>query len=116
MFYLGVPIGYKVNDRLALTAQPKLAFYGPTRKYGLGLGVNYQLFNGFQLIGEVTPVSGGAASVWAAGMRYFVPNSGAIVDLHATNAIGRYGLGTMVAQTSIKIALGLRMQLNLKRR
>ncbi len=116
VFYFGLPMTYKLNQRLALMLNPKLSFFGKQRKYGVGFGANYELFKGFQLIAEVTPVSGYERTVWAAGIRYSSAKSPVIVDLHATNAIGRYGLGSMIGQSSVKIALGIVTRFNLKRR
>jgi len=75
-------------------------------KYGLGLGVNYQLTDALQLIGEVTPVGDGDPTIWAAGIRYAIPNTGISLDAHATNAIGSYGLGTLIGQDSTKFSIG----------
>ncbi len=115
VLYLGMPMSYKANDRATITANPKFAAWGSTELYALGLGLNYQVARGFEAIAEVTPVSDGLDMVWAAGLRYQVPNSTLHLDLHATNAISRYGIGTMVAQDNVKIAFGATMLFNLKR-
>ena len=81
-------------------------------KQGLGLGVNYEVFDGMRLIGEVTPVSDGRDPTWALGARYDLPNGKWSIDATATNAIGRYGHGTMVAQNDTRFAVGLSTQFN----
>ena len=50
------------------------------------LGVNYEVFDGMQLIGEVTPVSDGRDPTWALGARYDLPNGKWSIDATATNA------------------------------
>ena len=97
----------KLNENLAVTVNPKIAAFGNTEIYGLGLGANFEVFDGLELIGEVTPTDGGNGTVWAAGVRYNLGNSGFSVDASASNAIGRNGLGTLIAQDDIKFALGV---------
>ncbi|WP_139196113.1 hypothetical protein [Salinihabitans flavidus] len=116
VLYLGMPVMWKANDRLALTANPKFAAFGSERKFGVGLGVNYELANGLQAIAEVTPVNDGDPLVWAAGVRYRVPGSRLDLDLSATNAIGRYGIGTMVAQDDARVALTATYRFDARRR
>lgn len=116
VFYVDVAASYKAGPRVTYTANPKLAAFGSTTQFGLGLGVNYELARGLQVIAEITPVAHGYEAVWAAGLRYRIPKIPVSLDLHATNAIGRYGLGTLVAQNQTKIAFGTIIQLGLKRR
>ncbi len=106
VLYLDVPVSYKANDQLVWSAVPKFAAWGDTRLYGLGLGVNYGFAKGFEVIGEVTPVSEDQDTVWAAGVRYHIPGAPVHLDVHATNAISRYGLGTLVSQDDVKVAFG----------
>ena len=69
--------------------------------------MNYQLFDGLELIGEVTPTDGANGTVWAAGARYTSRNGRINIDLSATNSIGRHGYGTLIAQDSTRYALGV---------
>jgi len=94
----------------------KVAAFGSQRKIGVGFGINYAVLPQLQLIAEVTPVSNGEPLVWAAGLRYGLARSGFTMDMQATNAVGRNGLGTMVGQNETKIALGATMRLNFMRR
>lgn len=110
VLYIAVPASYDVDDRLTLHVEPKFAAFGNTRIYGLGLGVNYEVLKGFQLIGEVTPVNDGRTPAWAVGARYDFAGGGWSADFSATNAIGRYGHGTMVSQDETRFALGLSTQ------
>ncbi|WP_172294331.1 hypothetical protein [Pseudoruegeria sp. HB172150] len=113
--YVDASASYKFNDTLTVTASPKLGAFGDVEIYGLGLGVNYELFDGLELIAEATPVGGdGEDTTWAAGMRYTVPGSSLSVDLNASNAIGRYGIGTLIAQDSTRYSLGISTQFNLR--
>ncbi len=112
--FVELPAGVKVNDRVALAATPKLAAFGNTEIYGLGLGVNVEMTDGLELIGEVTPTDGGNGTVWAAGLRYGIPGTGLSLDAHATNAVGRQGLGTLVAQDSVKYAIGITKTFDLR--
>ena len=110
--YLATPASYDVNDRLTVHAEPKFFAFGDERVGGLGLGVNYEVFEGLQVIGEVTPVTDGRTATWAVGARYDLPNGKWSVDASATNAIGRYGHGTMVAQDDTRFAVGLSTRFN----
>ena len=108
VFYISTPASYDVNDTVTLTANPQIAAFGNTEVAGLGLGVNFELFNGFEVIAEATAVGLDATDpTWAAGVRYNLPNTGLSVDLSATNAIGRNGIGTMIAQDSTNFSLQL---------
>ncbi len=109
VFYVGLPATYQVNQDFAVNVNPKVAGFGNTTTFGLGVGVNYEVFNGLEAIAEVTAVDNGNDPVWAAGVRYNAPGSSISIDAHATNAIGRYGLGTMVAQSETKFAIGAKI-------
>nr|WP_319947596.1 hypothetical protein [uncultured Shimia sp.] len=115
-FYLGMPMTYKANSRMALNLNPKGAIWGNTERFGLGFGVNYAVTPELDAIGEITPVSGGEDVVWAAGLRYHVRGSGLSVDLHASNAIGRHALKSMIGQDDVKITLGATMAFDWLRR
>ncbi|MDQ7069547.1 MAG: hypothetical protein Q9M48_02170 [Rhodobacterales bacterium] len=114
VFYADVATSRKVNTRLALTVNPKLAAYGSTTQFGIGLGANYQLTRDLQAIAEVTPLIHGYTPVWAAGVRYQIPKTSVNIDLHATNAIGAHGLGTLVSQNETKFVFGATMRFGLK--
>lgn len=109
--YASLPVMYKLSPRLALMAEPKAAGYGGRRIYGLGVGANVELFDGLDLIGEVTPVGGDATeTVWAAGARLHLDQWGwapASVDVMATNSIGNYAAGTMIAQDEVRYSVGV---------
>ncbi|MCW8843121.1 MAG: hypothetical protein OQK00_06870 [Rhodobacteraceae bacterium] len=115
-FFVAMPMMYKASPRLALMASPKAALWGSNEYFGFGLGANYELAPGFELMGEVTPVSDGQRVVWGAGVRYYPKNSTASVELSATNAIGSQGLGTMIGQSDVKVLLGVSMALDMRRR
>ncbi|MDJ0826852.1 MAG: hypothetical protein QNJ16_15240 [Rhodobacter sp.] len=110
---LGAPISYDFNDRFTVNVNPRAAAQGNSQTYGLGLGVNYEVLPGLEAIAEVTPVVDGNGTVWAAGARYNVPDWDFSVDLHATNAIGRYGQGTLIAQDDVRYVLGASLKLDL---
>ncbi|SFM46084.1 hypothetical protein SAMN04488042_107219 [Shimia aestuarii] len=106
-FYAGLPMSYKSSSRLAFMAEPKVSAWGQNEFFGFGLGVNFEVANGLNAIAEVTPVAGDAdETVWAAGLRYHVPRSPLSLELSASNAIGRYGHGTLIAQDDTKVTLG----------
>ena len=113
VFYLEILASYKVNDRLVLSMNPQLAGFGNTEIAGVGFGVNYELLDGLDLIAEATAVGLDATTpTWAVGARYNLPNTGLSVDATATNAIGRYGIGTMVAQDNTKFSIGVTKRFN----
>lgn len=108
VFYLEGLASYKVNDRLAVSMNPQLAGFGNTEIAGVGFGVNYELLDGLELIAEATAVGLDATTpTWAVGARYNLPNTGFSIDATATNAIGRYGIGTMVAQSEPRYSIGV---------
>ncbi len=111
-FFLAMPMMYKASPKLALMANPKAAAWGSNEFFGLGLGANYEVAPGLELIGEVTPVSAGQRTVWATGLRYYPGNSGASIDLSATNAIGSEALGTMIGQSDVRVSLGITVPLD----
>ncbi|MEP2533205.1 hypothetical protein [Shimia sp.] len=115
VFFLEGMASYKTQNQLTLTANPKIAAFGSTELAGLGLGLNYEVTDGLELIAEATPVwVDGTDATWAAGLRYNVGQSGFSVDAMATNAIGRYGLGTMVAQDDVRVSVMLSKTFDLR--
>ncbi len=108
VFYTDLIANYKTKSGLSFTASPKIAAFGNQQILGLGMGVNYGFGNGLELIAEVTPVArDGDNPTWAIGARYNLGNSGFAVDAQATNAIGRYGIGSLVSQDDTRFALTL---------
>ncbi len=105
-----------IGAATAVTINPRFAVFGDEEIGGLGLGINHAFGPNWQVIGEVTPVSGGEDAVWAAGARYAFDAAPASLDLFATNAIGRHGLGTLVAQDSARIGVGVSFESRLFRR
>ncbi|MDF0602638.1 hypothetical protein P1J78_18015 [Psychromarinibacter sp. C21-152] len=106
---------YDVNDRLTVSANPRLAGFGNVDLFALGGGVNYELFDGLEVIAEASAVFGDSdQATWAAGLRYNAPNSGISVDVSATNAIGRYGIGTLVAQDDPRFSIGVSKSFSLR--
>ncbi|MEM7062191.1 MAG: porin [Cyanobacteria bacterium P01_B01_bin.77] len=105
--FVDVPVTFQANSRTALLFNPRLAAFGNQSNVGIGFGVNHEVAQGIQLIGEVTPVFDGDRTVWAVGTRYSLPNTAASLDLYATNAVGRNGLGTVVGQSDTRFGVGL---------
>ncbi|MDA5558378.1 DUF1302 family protein [Shimia sp. MMG029] len=108
VFYTDLIATYKTQSGLSLTVSPKIGAFGNNELVGFGMGVNYGFGNGLELIAEVTPVGrDGDETTWAAGARYHLGQSGFSIDAQATNAIGRQGIGSMVAQDDTRFALTL---------
>ncbi|MBD2357495.1 autotransporter outer membrane beta-barrel domain-containing protein [Tolypothrix sp. FACHB-123] len=95
--YVELPIAYQISPQTAVSINPKGAFFGDTRRIGLGIGINQAIGDNLQLIGEYTPVLDGKKSTWSTGLR-FLPSSGFGLDLFAGNAIGQSGLGSLTAE------------------
>lgn len=106
--FVDLPITYQVNPRTALFFDPRLAAFGGDINVGLGLGINYEVAQGLQFIGEITPVFGNERMVWAFGGRYSFPRTAVDLELYATNAAGRSGLGTLIGQSDTQVGAGLR--------
>ncbi len=115
VFYASLPMSYKFANGLALTAEPKAAGYSDERLMGLGLGANYELWRGLEVIAEVTPMTGGDAATWSLGARYHVPDTPVSFEAQATNTIGNYGVGTMIAQDEIRYSVGMNVALDVGR-
>jgi hypothetical protein len=103
-------VQYRPTSRLALIFTPKVGIAGTDILVGTGLGVNFQLWQGLQLIGEVTPVfrarpSNGpdAETVWSAGLRYFHPKWKVGVDFYGSNAIGQNAFATLATQSDAAV-------------
>ncbi|MEO1433614.1 MAG: porin [Cyanobacteria bacterium J06633_8] len=97
-----VPIVYQNSDKTALFFNPKAAFYRKEERFGLGLGINQVLSDKFQLIAELTPVSG-YDLVWSTGLRYFEPKTDLGIDIYLSNTSGQNSIGGLVADTSTNI-------------
>jgi hypothetical protein len=99
---------YQIDPRLAVMFNPKAGFYGSESVWGAGFGLNYDVWQGIQLIGEVTPILSGEVSntIWAAGIRYFNPHWNVGIDLYGTNAAGTYGIGGLVARSNQQVSVG----------
>lgn len=99
---------YRIDPRLALVFNPKAGFYGSDSQWGAGFGINYEVWNGIQLIGEVTPIISGEVrdTIWATGIRYLNPEWNAGIDLYATNAAGTYGIGGLIGRSNDRVTVG----------
>ncbi|MEO0768534.1 MAG: hypothetical protein AAFY72_03740, partial [Cyanobacteria bacterium J06649_4] len=107
VLFADVPMTYEVNSQLALMLDPQIALSGVDDRAGLGLGVNYEVVEGLQLIGELTPVFGGDRTIWAIGTRYGFAQNGLSLELYGTNAVGRHGVGTLVGEDDARFGAGL---------
>ncbi|MEO1593536.1 MAG: hypothetical protein AAFU71_19940, partial [Cyanobacteria bacterium J06632_22] len=107
VLFADLPLTYEVNSQLAVLVDPKIALSGVDDRAGLGLGVNYEVVEGLQLIGEVTPVFGGDRTIWALGTRYGFAQNGLSLELYGTNAVGRHGVGTLVGEDDARFGAGL---------
>lgn len=108
VFYTDLTANYQLPNGLSFTASPKIGAWGTTELIGLGLGVDYSFGNGLKLMAEVTPIGrDGDETTWAAGARYNFGRSGFSVDAQATNALGRQGIGGMIAQKDTRFTLTL---------
>jgi len=108
VFYTDLIANYKTRNGFSFTASPRIAAWGSTELVGLGLGLGYNFNNGLEVMAEVTPVGRDSdQTIWAAGARYHFGRSGFSVDAQVTNAIGRHGIGSMIAQDDPRVAVTL---------
>ncbi|MEM6695249.1 MAG: hypothetical protein AAF626_11355 [Pseudomonadota bacterium] len=115
VFYAEGLASYEFSPKLAVNGAVKLAAFGNTEVLGVGIGANYEVIDGLSLIGEAHLVGADASdATWAFGARYSPPGSTASVDLTATNAIGRQGIGTILAQDEVVVTLGISTQFSLR--
>ena len=116
IFTIELPLLYQINPQIALMFNPKGGFFGSTSFVGTGLGINYRVFDGLQLIGEVTPIlAGGGSTIWAGAIRYIHPEWNAGIDLYATNAIGTHDIGGLISQSNNASSIGFNLLWLLKR-
>lgn len=115
VLYLSLPSAYQVNDTLALLAEPKFGAYQGQRLYGATAGLNFEPFEGVQLIAEAGPIVGATGAVWSVGARAETPFAPVSVEVQASNAIGNYGIGSMIAQDNVRISAGVVLSLNARR-
>lgn len=102
-----LPVGYNIS-RATLFFNPKVGILANTTPAGIGLGLNYQLWQGLQFIGEFTPMVTGERSVWSVGLRYLAPKLNLGVDLYGSNAAGQNtALGGLVAQEDPKVGINI---------
>ncbi|MDF1856312.1 hypothetical protein [Pseudooceanicola sp.] len=106
VFFAALPVMRELNSRTAIKLVPKLALYGNNEELGLGFGANFTVSKNITLIGEYTLRNNGA-HIWAAGAKARVPNAPIEVSLHATNALGAYGVNSMTSQSDPKIVLSV---------
>jgi len=116
-FTIEVPATYRPTPEVALFVNPKIGFLGSATSLpilnrtiaGIGLGINYELFGGLQLIGEVTPVLTGERSLWSAGIRYFNPDLNLGADLYGSNSVGNYTARGVVSDTNGSTGIGFNL-------
>ncbi|MBW4552320.1 MAG: hypothetical protein KME35_14610 [Aphanocapsa sp. GSE-SYN-MK-11-07L] len=97
--FIELPFTYQPIPQLALFLNPKVGLISFTTPVGVGLGINYQIWEGLQFIGEFTPLITGEQSVWSAGFRYVIPKLNLGFDLYGSNAAGQNTpVGGLVAQ------------------
>ncbi|NET31576.1 MAG: porin [Cyanothece sp. SIO1E1] len=106
-----LPAVYQPLPAVALFLGPKAAFFAESMRVGLGLGINYAVLGGLQLIGEVTPLLTGEQSVWSAGLRYQIPTVNLAIDVYASNAVGLNGLGGLIADSETNAGFNLNLLL-----
>ena len=87
----------RLMPRLELTANPKAAIYTDNQIYGLGFGAEYEILDRLHAVAEATAVSDDRDSIWAVGLSHTFPEALTAIDVYATNAAGRTGIGTMLA-------------------
>jgi hypothetical protein len=102
---------YQVTPQFTVMFNPKASFFGGNSIVGAGLGLNYELFKGIQVIGEVTPILSGEVqnTVWAGGLRYLNPNWNVGVDIYGTNGAGTYGIGGLIGQPNNQVSVGFNL-------
>ncbi len=104
--FVALPLMREVTPKLAIKAEPKLAIYGNNEELGLGIGATYALTPDIRLIGEYTLRNSGD-HIWAVGGKARVPGAPIEVGLHATNAIGAFGVNAMTSQSDPKVVLSV---------
>ncbi|SFH50004.1 hypothetical protein SAMN04488020_11817 [Palleronia marisminoris] len=87
----------EVAPRLELTANPKAAAFTGDEIYAFGLGAEYEISDRLHAVAEASVVSDDRDGIWAVGLRHTFPETLTAIDVYATNAAGRTGVGSMLA-------------------
>lgn len=106
VFFTALPVMREVTPRLAVMAEPKAAFYGNNEEFGLGLGANFAVSRDISLVGEYT-VRNSGEDIWSVGAKTRLRAAPVEIGLHATNAIGSFGVNTMTSQDDPKVVLSV---------
>ncbi|OWU86256.1 hypothetical protein ATO6_05320 [Oceanicola sp. 22II-s10i] len=106
VLYMSLPMMREFGPNFAMTVEPKAAFFGSQEIYAVGLGASYSVTPDIRVIGEYT-VRDGGRDIWAIGAKTRVQGMPLDVGLHATNAIGAYGINAMTGQSDPKFGLSI---------
>ena len=87
----------QLTPQFELTANPKLAAYTGEEVYAFGLGAEYAISDRLHAVAEASFVNDDRDGIWAVGLRHTFPEALTAIDVYATNAAGRTGVGSMLA-------------------
>lgn len=109
--YAEIPVTYQVNDALTFGASAKFAAFGENEHLGAGLGANWAMNDTFSVLAEAVQTDNDDnATLWALGTRAHLGQSPFSMDLSASNAVGGFGIGTLIAQDDPKYTLSVRAE------
>ena len=81
-----------------ITVAPRAAVEGGSQFYAAGLSVDWTPAKDIKLTGEYSLTGGDTAeNIWAFGVQRSFPKSISSIDIFATNAAGRSGVGSMLS-------------------
>ncbi|MEB3226033.1 MAG: hypothetical protein VKJ86_09540 [Synechococcus sp.] len=100
---------YSPNDMVTFKLNPKVALFSDESIFGTGLGINLQLYPGFQFIGEITPMFSDDPTIWGAGLRYLFPKSNLGLGVYGTNGAGMTDIGSFIRRANNDVSVGFNL-------
>ncbi|QFU10072.1 hypothetical protein PARPLA_00363 [Rhodobacteraceae bacterium THAF1] len=97
VFFAEAAVRKDLGERADVTLNPKAAVFGDEELYGAGIGLGFDLTDRVKLLSEVTFRDSGADDIYAFGLRRTFREAISAIDIYATNASGRSGIGSLVA-------------------
>ncbi|KMW57515.1 hypothetical protein AIOL_002480 [Candidatus Rhodobacter oscarellae] len=110
--YGSLPISYQVNDAVAVSFEPKFGNFVGSELLGATAGVNIEPWDGVELMAQAGAVDGGSGAVWSAGARVHAGFAPIAFEVQASNTIGDYGVGSLIAQEDVRYSAGVRVTLD----
>ena len=95
---------YRINDKVALNVNPKIAWTGDGNVSAIGTGINWKLNDYFHLIPESNIAISNSETNWTLALRT-IPKKHIYIDLYTTNALNFTDIGELIQSKSQSLGL-----------